>query len=96
MPKASKNLTPHLSLSKPTETIGEWGTRVRKGGAHKPLRSKKELADEFGVSTYTLSGIMKSDPSSPRPRYSTGTSLTGRNTWFDPDEVRKWWKARSK
>lgn len=59
----------------------------------KPLRTFKEMAEEFGVSVSTLSGLMATR-SGPQPRlnHSGGCAQT-RNKWFDPDEMRAWWKS---
>jgi len=71
--------------------------RVRKNGPRKPLRSLKELSDEFGVKYAALRRYLGLDENSPKARYGTGSSANGnRNTWYDPDEMRKWWKARNK
>jgi hypothetical protein len=89
----AKPKTPRISLTKFDETPEQFGRRVRSGGARKPLRSLKELAEEFGVKWQSLHATMHHDPSSPSPRYSTGHHEV-KNTWFDPDAVRKWWKER--
>lgn len=95
MLKSNKTPVPHKILSKPDETMGERGARIRNGGARKPLRSLRELADEFGISVPALSTTMRHDPNGPRPQYFTGGGKRKtQNTWFDPDDVRKWWKER--
>jgi len=89
----AKPKTPRVSLTKPDETAAQRWVRIRDEGARKPLRSLKELAEEFGVTWQSLFATMRHDPSSPRPLYSTGHH--GRkNTWFDPDAVRTWWNER--
>ena len=89
----AKPKTPHKSLTKPDETIAEFGRRTHSGGARKPLRSLRELAEEFGVSWHSLNAAMRHDPDGPRAKYQTGNHGV-KNTWFDPDAVRKWWKER--
>ena len=89
----AKPKTPHKSLAKPDETAAQRWVRIRDEGARKPLRSLRELAEEFGVKWQSLHATMRHDPNSPSPRYSTGHRGV-KNTWFDPDAVRKWWKER--
>lgn len=57
-----------------------------------PLRSVKELAEEFGVTALSLS------------RYLVGSGLKPqmvlrhtavKNTWYVPGPVRAWWKTRN-
>lgn len=55
--------------------------------SHKPLRTAKELAEEFGISSSRLCGLVGSR-NGPKSRLSTGSAR-----WFDPDEVRAWWRA---
>lgn len=78
------------------ESLPQFFQRVRNGGARKPLRSLRELADEFGVPHRSLQVKLARCKGAPRPIYSTGDAKTAsqRNTWYDPDEVRAWWLAR--
>ena len=95
MLKSYKTPVPRKILSKPDETMGERGARIRNGGGRKPLRSLRELADEFGISVPALSATMRHDPNGPKARYFMGGGKRNtQNTWFDPDDVRKWWKER--
>jgi hypothetical protein len=89
----AKPKTPHKSLTVFDETLKQFGTRVRSGGTRKPLRSLRELAEEFGVKWQSLHAAMHHDPDGPKSCYSTGNKGV-KNTWFDPDAVRKWWKER--
>lgn len=74
------------------ETMGDHWKRLRNGGARKPLRSIRELAEELGVKPKSLAAIMAKN-NGPKGRYRTGTGATGgKNTWYDPEEVRAWWK----
>jgi hypothetical protein len=78
------------------ETMAQFFQRIRAGGGRKPLRSLKELAEEFGVKPQSLKMKMQHDPEGPKARYATGgNGTTPRNTWFEPEEVRRWWKQRS-
>lgn len=85
------------SISK-EETLGQFFQRVRNGGTRKPLRSLRELAEEFGVPHKTLQVKLARCKGAPKPRYSTGYHKTTsqRNTWYDPQEVRAWWAALTK
>jgi Zn-dependent peptidase ImmA (M78 family) len=86
-----------ISLSKAIERepLPQFYQRVRNGGARKPLRSLRELADEFGVPYKTLQAKLARCKDAPKPIYSTGSSKTAsqQNTWYDPDEVRAWWAS---
>lgn len=79
------------------ESLPQFFQRVRNGGARKPLRSLRELAEEFGVARKTLQAKLARCKDAPRPIYSTGHSKTAseQNTWYDPIEVRRWWKDRN-
>lgn len=52
----------------------------------KPLRTIKELAFEFGTTRQTLIAHM-THHNGPLPVFMT------KKVWYDPDEVRAWWKA---
>ena len=86
-----------ISLSKAIERepLPQFYQRVRNGGARKPLRSLRELADEFGVPHKTLQAKLARCKGAPKPVYSTGDHKTAsqRNTWYDPQEVRAWWRG---
>ena len=87
-----------ISTSIERETLPQFFQRVRSGGARKPLRSLRELAEEFGVQHKTLQAKLARCKDAPRPIYSTGHWKTSsqRNTWYDPQEVRAWWAALTK
>jgi hypothetical protein len=61
------------------------------GKAKAPCRSFNELAEEFGVSQNALAGYMSKFPG-PAPRLTHKTDCA-RNSWYDPMEMRKWWKS---
>jgi hypothetical protein len=86
-----------LSKSFKEESLAQFSQRTRSGGARKPLRNLRELADEFGVAHKTLQAKLSLCKDAPKPRYSTGSSKTSsqQNTWYDPDEVRAWWRGLS-
>lgn len=85
---------PHVSVKRAIsgETLGQFGRRTRKDGPRKPLRTLRELADEFGVPHKTLQVKLARCKGAPKPVFSTGGRGTPQNTWYDPDEVRAWWK----
>ena len=87
-----------ISTSIERETLPQFFQRVRSGGARKPLRSLRELAEEFGVPHKTLQAKLARCKGAPKPVYSTGDHKTAsqRNTWYDPQEVRAWWAALTK
>ena len=78
------------------ESIGEFMQRIKKQGPRKPLRTLRELADEFDVPYKSLQGALCRSKDAPSPVFATGgqKSSTPSNTWYDPDEVRKWWANR--
>lgn len=58
----------------------------------KPLRTIKEMAAEFGVSRSTLSAYI-GHHNGPAAMYIAGSSHhRTKNTWYDPDVLRAWWK----
>ena len=86
----------HMSLSKgfQEESLAQFGQRTRSGGVRKPLRSLRELAEEFGVPHKTLQAKLAWCKDAPKPIYRTGGSkTTPQNTWYDPDAVRAWWRG---
>lgn len=56
-----------------------------------PLRSSKELAEEFGVPTKTLANLLRMKAGPDRILAIKGVS--GDSSWYDPEAVRKWWKT---
>jgi hypothetical protein len=61
--------------------------RVFHGNDLPPLRTVTELAKEFGVTRHSLSGYLGNRKPAPKPVFRHRY-----NTWYDPEEVRKWWK----
>ena len=53
----------------------------------KPLRSFKEMYEEFGVTRHCLTRLMCHE-GAPKPKIKVPS-----NTYYDPDEMRKWWKS---
>lgn len=60
---------------------------------HKPLKTFREMLDEFGVSRGVLTYALR-DQDSPKPKFIYATNGSPRNTWYDPIEMRKWWELR--
>lgn len=60
-----------------------------------PLRTFKELAEEFGVSVRSLCGHMAADGSAPKKVWAH-KSASVQNAWFDAVAMRKWWKTKQK
>ena len=63
-----------------------------KRATHIPLRTATELAEELGVARAAMVRQMNADPTGPRARVDhKGTAA---NAWYDPSEVRAWWRKR--
>jgi hypothetical protein len=58
----------------------------------KPMRTLPELAEEFGITTATLSGYMRHHGGPKPPIKHTSNYTRSVVTYYDSDEVRKWWK----
>lgn len=57
----------------------------------KPLRTFKEMAEEFGVEKLDFMRLMNHQHA-PKPVTMQGKRTAGTlNRWYDPDEMRKWW-----
>ena len=64
----------------------------RKGVARPPLRSLKELSQELGVSTATLTGKLNLKDA-PKPRLSKRLgSMSYSVSYYEPKEFRAWWE----
>ena len=63
-------------------------TSGKKSG--KPLRTFKEMADEFGVKPNALSTLIGAR-GGPRPVMKAGTVI--HQTWYEPAVIRQWWKS---
>lgn len=78
-----------------TESLGQFTVRVKNGGAHKPRRTLKELADEFGISTNKLAGMMRRTDA-PKFLFKHKNSEGVNNAWYDQEEVRNWYQSIDK
>ena len=56
-----------------------------------PLRTFREIAEEFGVTDAQLRFELGNSDDAPKPKMRHRNSHTG-NTWYDPVEVRAWWR----
>lgn len=67
----------------------------RRKACFPPRRTFTELAQEFGLTPGQLRGEMRFSPVPvPKPEL-IHHSNAGRNTWYDPHEMRRWWKAHN-
>lgn len=67
----------------------------KRGANRKPKRTVKELADEFGISWRQLSGLL-STKDAPKAWLRSRSLAVSSATWFDPDEVRTWFRGLPK
>lgn len=59
-----------------------------------PLRTASEMAEEFGMrSAQQLAGVMQASPVKPPEPIRRLRNRTTHTTWYDPREMRAWWKA---
>jgi len=60
-----------------------------KGRGRKPLRTLREMADEFGITPKALARYiyLRGGPQSHMKTKRLDTS----NTWYEPGELRTWW-----
>ena len=86
-------MTDHLSQSQIfyRESLGQHYKRIRSEGSRKPLVSHRELCEEFGVDYRVLTNLMRFN-GAPKPKYATGGKTTSRNTWYEAEPIRNWWK----
>ena len=78
-----------------SSTLGRDSRRRLQEGARKPLRTLAELAEELGLTAMQLAYRLHHDAEGPRPKFKTGGKRTPSSTWYDPREVRKWWRAHN-
>ena len=74
------------------ESMVQFYRRSANGGTRKPLRTITELAEEFGLTLRMLTARMGHSGDAPNPIPSAGNSNSNQNTWYDPDEMRRWWR----
>jgi hypothetical protein len=59
----------------------------------KPLRSFKEMAEEFGITEEILRGRLQHSENAPKPVFVHKNARSCSNRWYDPAEMRRWWKS---
>lgn len=68
----------------------------KKLGKLPPLRTTKEIAEEFGISVRQLCGFLAKDATSPKPKLvKTNRTTRKQNSWYNQQEMREWWKKRN-
>ena len=65
------------------------------GPSRPPLRTATEMAQEFGLSLAQLSRRMTLSGDAPMPVMKHTGSPKARNTWYNPAEMREWWKRHN-
>jgi hypothetical protein len=69
-----------------------WSSKPTGAAARPPLRTIAELAEEFGVPTHVLGRVLKL-PGAPAPVINNRSkAVLNRTTWFNPAQVRQFWK----
>ena len=68
------------------EEYGQMCMRFRKEGRRKPLRTLKELAEEFGMTKMALAATLTKLGGIKPILYADGKN--NRNSWYEPNEVR--------
>lgn len=68
--------------------------RIDAGVKLPPLRTLAEMAEEFGVTSRSLTVTMQHYPGAPAPvqQLKSTTTRTGK-TWYEPAAMRKWWQS---
>lgn len=73
------------------ETFGQYFNRSKTRKPRKPLRTIKEMAEEFLISPQSLAALIK-HKNGPVAKFRTGGHGKTLNTWYEPDELRIWFK----
>ena len=60
----------------------------------KPLRTFKEMTDEFGVSPGVLMAALR-DEGAPSAEMQHFGKNSGNNRWYEPVAMRRWWALRT-
>ena len=64
------------------------------GQKRPPLRTTKEMADEFGISFARLSGLISTHKGAPTPIFKRHGVVKGAiNNWYNPAEMRAWYNS---
>jgi hypothetical protein len=59
----------------------------------KPLRTFKEMAEEFGITELLLRSKLLHSKGAPKPVFVSKNSRTCSNRWYNHAEMRRWWKS---
>lgn len=73
-----------------SKTMQEHADRRRAGLHRKPLRTYREMCEELKVDPKIMRAYMRWHK--PPEAKVNGRAFVNRNTWYDPDEFRAWWK----
>jgi hypothetical protein len=87
-------MTKYTAFNLFTETVGQHQARVKKDGYRKPLRTLRELADEFSVTPAKLTQLIRLHEGPEAVLRVRSTNKT-QNSWYEPLEFRRWWRALS-
>lgn len=73
---------------------------------HEPVRSLKELAQLFGVTSHSLAALIDKDPNAPKPSIARGEYGPGRENFCETtksrhnyyvlSEMTAWWAKKQK
>jgi hypothetical protein len=59
----------------------------------KPLRTFKEMAEEFGITELLLRSKLQHSKNAPKPVLVHKNVRTCSNSWYNHAEMRRWWKS---
>ena len=65
---------------------------VRGSGRGRPLKTGKEMAEELGIDPQTFGGLLRVHDGPKQVTNNRGARWAGAS-YFDPVEVRAWWKT---
>ena len=73
------------------ESPGQYWARIRAGGGRKPPIAFREFAQDLGMNSQKLCALIRfSDAPFPKPVLINRGAV--RNSWYDKEEVRNWWR----
>ena len=70
------------------ESLGAFTKRLKSGEVRKPLRTFKELCEELGVPIARMRMYIRWSKNPPKKKIPRRGVV--KNTWYDPDEFKKW------
>lgn len=59
----------------------------------KPLRTFKEMAEEFGITEGLLKSRLQRSENAPKPVLVHKNARRCSNSWYNHAEMRRWWKS---